>query len=60
MGGDIASTLAAVSERATQQYGFTYDSNTGYYYDAKTNLYYDQVRFRKFSLFDINPSFPLT
>ena len=46
MGGDIASTLAAVSERATQQYGFTYDSNTGYYYDAKTNLYYDQVRFR--------------
>ena len=41
--GDIASQLAAVSDSAMQQYGFTYDETSGYYYDERTGLYYDQV-----------------
>ena len=44
--GDIAATLSAVSDNATQQYGFAYDQSSGYYYDSNTGFYYDQVRAR--------------
>lgn len=43
LSGDIASTLAAVSDNAMQHYGFTYDESSGFYYDHKTGLYYDQA-----------------
>lgn len=43
MSGDIASQLAAVSDKASHQCGFVYDEKSGLYYDHNTGWYYDQV-----------------
>ena len=39
----LLESIAQVSDMASQQSGFVYDSTSGLYYDVQTGMYYDQV-----------------
>ena len=39
----LLESIAQVSDMASQQSGFVYDSASGLYYDVQTGMYYDQV-----------------
>lgn len=39
----LLESIAQVSDMASQQSGFVYDSSSGLYYDVQTGMYYDQV-----------------
>ena len=39
----LLESISQVSDMASQQSGFVYDSASGLYYDVQTGMYYDQV-----------------
>ncbi len=54
--GDIASVLAAASDRVVAKCGYVFDDSTGMYYDAGLGLYYHQDSHLPYSHTRILPS----
>ncbi len=53
--GDIASVLAAASDRVVEKCGYVFDDATGMYYDAGLGLYYHQVCHFPYSIIPMLP-----